>query len=148
MVLTAGMHEPNANVEQYNKVSGTAIAKGKVLVRDAAGDNTWKVAATSSKGPFAVCKKAAASTDLRVDVVTRGVVAVTADGAIKPGALVAVSGSTAGEVIAYTVGTGDDDLLKVIGRYIGKESSNVREGSTAIPDAADGDIIYIEMSGF
>jgi hypothetical protein len=122
------------------KVAGTAWVKGDLLKKGTGGDtNKWNKADTAAVGPFAFAVEdatAAATTGSVFDDIGSEINA-TADGAITPNSYVMRSGTTAGQVIAYT---GTDETL-IVGRYLRHEG----EDSADQTDAADGDIIVVRL---
>lgn len=140
-------HLSQAEPEFLPKTTGAAIARGDVLEYVPASD-AYRTAATSSQaGIYAVAVKDAASADTSVEAVVSGIVTVTADGAIGYGGMVKVSGATAGQVVEATVsGATPDAYTFVVGRYMGKVGDNVRNGKGGFPDAADNDVIIIDLN--
>ena len=123
--------------KSVKKPSGV-ITKGNVVAKGTAGDvDKWTLASTSSTGPFAVCIQDAATGDTSFSMVDDGEVLVKADGAITNNAYVMRSGTTAGEVIAYT---GTDETL-IVGRYLRHEGEDSGDQTAA----ADGDVIIIRL---
>lgn len=152
MVLTsateyAGTYHPQSEPVLLAKVTGAAIAKGDVL-EYVPGSDAYRTAATGSQaGLFAVATKAAIDTATEVEAVTSGPVSVIADGAIGYGAAVKVSAATAGQVIEATVSGATPDAYNfVVGTYMGKGGDNIRNGKGGFPDAADGDVIIIDLN--
>jgi len=94
---------------------------------------------------------------LHVPVAVAGhFVTVVADGAIRPGTAVVISGSTAGQVIAYVASSHSKEV--VVGIYWGKEGGTVAKASGSPylesftdaadfspADAADGDVIEVQL---
>jgi hypothetical protein len=120
------------------KVSGGAVTKGDVIAKGTGGDtNKWLRASTTSTGPFAVAVEDEVSTSTSLSMVDDGEINVVADGAITPNSYVIRSGTTAGQVVAYT---GTDEAL-IVGRYLRHEG----EDSADQTDAADGDIIVVRL---
>lgn len=142
--------------------ASTSIAKGNVCELDAGGDLIVSpISQTAEVAHFtaleAVDNSSGADGDLTVPVAVRGhFVTVVADGAIVAGERVVISAATAGEVIAYVGATHAHD--KIVGIYWGKEGGIIAtsgispylesytDGADFPPsDAADGDIIEVEM---
>jgi hypothetical protein len=126
--------------KRVKKVAGTAWVKGQIVKKGTGGDtDKFDLAGTTAVGPFAVAVEdatsAATTGSIFEDIGTE--VNVTADGAITPQSYVMRSGTTAGQVIAYT---GTDETL-VVGKYLRHEG----EDSADQTDAADGDIIVIRL---
>lgn len=155
--VEAGDYLTGAKLEYAKNSNAPAVSKGVVMKWDTTNDGFVKTSAAADElGPFAVCAAAAASGDTKVLVVTSGRVFVTADGTIEPGDLVESSSSTAGQVVTYAessiaatptqanVQAAMREWRTVIGRYIGHVDE--LNGSTAPTDAADGDIICIELN--
>ena len=125
---------------RVRKIAGTAWVKGNVLAKGTAGDvDKWTLASTSSTGPFAVAIEDAASAATTGSIVAAmgSEILVKADGAITNNAYVMRSGSTAGEVVAYS---GTDEAL-IVGRYLRHEGEDAADQTAA----ADGDVIVIEL---
>jgi len=142
--------------------ASTTITKGEVLDQNTAGDViTAVVGQTAEVSHFValetVDNSAGSAGDLSVPCAVQGhFVTVTADDAIEPGEKVVVSGSTAGQVIAYVAATHTAD--QIVGQYFGKEGGTVAKaaGTPFLEDltddadfepvaAADGDVIEIEL---
>jgi len=138
------------------------ITKGNVLEQDAGGDLI--VSPTSRTAEVnhyvaleAVDNSAGVDGALHVPVAVAGhFVTVVADGAIRPGAAVVISGTTAGQVIAYVAASHARN--HVVGIYWGKEGGIVAKaaGSPYLEsftdaadfspaDAADGDVIEVQL---
>ena len=145
----------NYIVYSERKANGV-ITKGDVLTLDSAGK--WIEAPTSGAlGPYGVATKSKLAGDLDVPVCTDGIIIVRSDGAIKTGKYVMVSASTAGEVIEYTAATiattpgnsdvvaARDDWKKVVGRYIGHPGEVGPGTDDRSTDAADGDLIIVQI---
>lgn len=129
------------------KTTGAAIAKGDVLEYVPASDAYRTAAVGSQAGIYAVAVKPALSADTTVEAVSSGVVTVTADGAIGYGGAVKVSGATAGQVVESTISGATPDAYNfIVGKYIGKVGDNERNGMATFPDAADGDIILVDLN--
>jgi hypothetical protein len=141
-------------------LAATTITKGQVCELDVSTGylKTSPVGATVDLAHFValetVDNSAGSSGDLTAPVAVNGhYVTVVADGAIRPGARVQVSGSTAGQVI-----TAAATITKQIGWYTGKEGGIIAKAATTpfqetftddsdFPPvaAADGDIIEIYL---
>lgn len=134
-----GNYEPQGAVVIWGKKTGSAIAKGDVCDLSS---GSWQTApTTSTSGPYAVCVKAAAAADAKVQLLINGIAYVTADGTIVPFAPVARSGATAGQVISSaTLSSG-----ATIGVYLRHE--NEGDGTTTETNAADGDVIAVKIGG-
>lgn len=124
--------------KRVKKTTGAAITKGDVVAKGTGGDtDKWLRASTTSTGPFAVAIESALAADTGFSMVDDGEVLVTADGAITPNSYVMRSGTTAGQVVAYS---GTDEAL-IVGRYLRHEGEDAADQT----DAADGDIIVIRL---
>lgn len=137
----------NAEIANLNKLNTVPIAKGDVLIYDAADDNFKTAPINGTSTRYAVAVKAAATTDTRVEAAISGYVYVTADGTIARGDAVKVSGVTPGQVVAADAVVAVSDVSEIVGHYAGKMNNNEREGTGTIPNAADGDIIIIRLAG-
>jgi len=137
--------EPKAN---------SIISKGDVCDRDSSGD--WRECPTTGfSAPYGVAVKSKIASEPDLPILTEGTVIVRADGAIKRGAYVQPSGSTAGEVVEYSasasgttpgasdVNTAGGNWRNVVGRYIG-HPGEIGPNELAT-DAADGQLIYIRL---
>ena len=158
-VVAGLIHYPGPRqVVTLEKVTADVIPKGALLFNDTGSSKKWKVTGTAGaeKGPYAVAVKAAANGDTRVHAVVGGaIVTVTADGAIPQGDWVKPSASTAGQVQVWSAPSGAvvtdtvalGDLFLRVGKYI-KQGNSVPmgDGVTAVTDAADGDIIEIQLA--
>lgn len=149
----AGQIEPRGEVRTESKklaVNDQAFLRGDVLALTVAG--TWKKCTSGDVGPFAVCIKAKAETDTRVEYfdMAGGEISVVSDGVIRPERYVKPSTSTDGQVMEHnpSTGTSSDTQDERVGRYI-KRAQYVGEGDgqTATANAADGDIIIIRLLG-
>jgi hypothetical protein len=140
----AGNYNPQSEPVLYPKTTGAAIAKGDVIEYVPASDAYRTAAAGSVNTLYAVAVKDAASADTTVEAVSSGPVSVIADGAIGYGAAVMVSGATAGQVVEATIGT--TATGSIVGIYMGKVSDNIRNGKGGFPDAADDDVIIIDLN--
>lgn len=151
-----GDYEGTNYIIYAERKNNAAIAKGDVLDLDSTGK--WREAPTSgTSAPFGVAIKSRLAADGEVPVLTDGIVIVRADGAIKTGKYVMPSATTAGEVIEYvattiagTPGQSDvqgarDDWKKVVGRYIGHPGEVGPGTDDRVTDAADGDLIIIQI---
>ena len=140
----------------------TSISKGNVLEQDAGGDlivsPTTRTAEVNHYVALeAVDNSSGSDGDLHVPCAVAGhFVTVVADGAIRPGTAVVISGSTAGQVIAYVAATHARN--HVVGIYWGKEGGTVSKDSStpylesftdaadfSPADAADGDVIEVQL---
>jgi hypothetical protein len=126
------------------KTTGAAIAKGDVLEYVPGSDAYRTAAAGSVNTLYAVAVKPALAADTTVEAVSSGAVTVRADGAIGYGAPVMVSGATPGQVVEATLGTAAPD--SIVGTYIGKVGDNQRNGKGGFPDAADNDVIIVDLN--
>ena len=135
-----------------------SISKGQVCELVSGYLKKSPVAATADVNHFvaleAVDNSSGSAGDLSAPVAVSGhYVTVVADGAIRPGARVQVSGSTAGQVI-----TSAGDIEKAVGWYTGKEGGIIAKAAgtpfqeTFTDDsdfppvaAADGDIVEIYL---
>ena len=139
MVAVAGSFELQGAVTiTAEKGTSAGITKGDVCNLSS---NKWVTAGTSGAGPFGVCIKTQATADPTVNLITKGIVYVVADGTINPNASVVVSASTAGQVQASATPFASG----VVGKYLGHE--NEPSGTTVPTAAADGDIIRIQLGG-
>lgn len=148
------------SIRRIGVAASTTITKGEVVEGDAGDDLiTSPVTQTIEKPHFValetVDNSAGADGDLSCPVAVGGhFVTVVADGVIRPGDRVVVSGSTAGQVIA--VGAELQEL--VVGIYWGKEGGSIAKSASTpfdesftddadfVPaDAADGDVIEIQL---
>jgi hypothetical protein len=139
-----------------------SITKGNVLEQDAGGDLIVSpVGRTAEVNHYvaleAVDNSSGADGALHVPVAVAGYfVTVVADGAIRPGTAVVISGSTAGQVIAYVASSHAKN--QVVGIYWGKEGGIVAKaaGSPYLEsftdaadfspaDEADGDVIEVQL---
>lgn len=151
MVITttaafAGSPEPEAMVVSLAKTTGAAITKGDVLEYVPASDAYRTAAAGSQAGLYAVAVKDAASAADKVEAVTSGPVTVVADGAIGYMGAVKVSGATPGQVVESTVSGATPDAYNfIVGTYMGKPGDNIRNGKGGFPDAADGEVIIVDV---
>jgi hypothetical protein len=136
----------------------SAIARGKVIGLSVATAGVWAVAPTSFVGKTGICTHTNIDSDAQfTGLVGGGRGYVTADGPIKPHEPVQVSGSTAGEVVQYTVATiattptqanvqdARDQMRKIVGFYKGHKDEGDGGTGRLITDAADGDVIKIEL---
>ena len=140
----------------------TSITKGNVLEQDAGGDLVVSpVGRTAEVNHYvaleSVDNSSGSDGDLHVPVAVAGhFVTVVADGAIRPGTAVVISGATAGQVIAYVAASHAKN--QVVGIYWGKEGGTVATGSStpylesftdaadfSPADAADGDVIEVQL---
>jgi len=135
-----------------------SISKGQVCELVSGYLKKSPVAATADVNHFvaleAVDNSSGSAGDLSAPVAVSGhYVTVVADGAIRPGARVQISGSTAGQVI-----TSAGDIEKAVGWYTGKEGGTIAKAAgtpfqeTFTDDsdfppvaAADGDIVEIYL---
>src|SRR5688572_16690195 len=139
MVAVAGSFELQGAITiTAEKGTSAGITKGDVC---SLSSNKWITASTSASGPFAVAIETTATATTTQDLITGGIVYVTADGTINPNASVVVSASTAGHVQASAT----PFAAGVIGRYLGHE--NEPSGTTVPTQAVDGDIIRILLGG-
>lgn len=142
--------------------ASTTITKGEVVTLDSSG---WAITSPTTQVPGSeyyvavetVNNSSGSNADQYVRCARQGhFVTVTADGAINIGDPVKASTSTAGQVIAFVKGI-DAEGLK-IGVFTGKEGGIVSKSATspyaesltdaasyAVSDAADGDIIEIQL---
>lgn len=149
-----GDYEGNDYIVYTETKGATIIAKGAVCDRAAGGE--WRTCPTSGgTAPFGVAVKSKTAAELDLPILTEGTVIVRADGAIKKGAYVIPSATTAGEVIEYAassaggtpsqsdVNNAGANWRSVVGRYIGKPG---QIGPGELPtDAVDGDLITIRL---
>jgi hypothetical protein len=138
MAVAAGQYEPQGAILIQSKKTGSAIAKGDLCHLSS---GSWQTTANgSATGPFAVCTKAAAAADTTVQLLIKGIVYMTADGAITINNPVTPA-ATAGQIVqtATPVGTG------CCGFYLAHE--NEGDGATVPTDAADGDIVRVHFGG-
>ena len=150
------------SIRRLPVAASTNIAKGNVLEQDAGGDLVVSpVGRTAEVNHYvaleAVDNSGGADGALHVPVAVAGhFVTVVADGAIRPGTAVVISGSTAGQVIAYVAASHAKN--QVVGIYWGKEGGIVAKGSGSPyvesftdaadfspADAADGDVIEVQL---
>jgi len=143
------------SIRRLPVAASTSITKGNVLEQDAGGDLVVSpVGRTAEVNHYvaleAVDNSSGADGALHVPVAVAGhFVTVVADGAIRPGTAVVISGSTAGQVHAKN---------QVVGIYWGKEGGTVAKGSStpylesftdaadfSPADAADGDVIEVQL---
>jgi hypothetical protein len=141
----AGQIEPIGEVREQASnlaVVNQAFLRGDVLKITATG--TIRKCTAADKRPFAVCTKAKAMTDSRVEYVNQKdlEISVVADGVIKPLNLVMPSATTDGRVI-IDPGTAADTA---VGQYV-KRAQYVPEGDgqQAPADTIAGDIIVIRL---
>lgn len=142
--------------------ASTTITKGNVCELNASGFLITSPTTQTSEvlhyvAVETVDNSAGSAGDLHAPVAVAGhFVTVIADGAINAGSKVVVSGSTAGQVIAYAAASHTQD--QVVGIYWGKEGGTVaKSGSSPYlesftdaadfspADAADGDVIEIQL---
>jgi len=120
---TITKHNPLLSIRRLPIAASTTITKGEVINPDAGGDVVTSTTGQVAEVPHYVAletvdNSAGADADLFVPcAVTGHFVTVIADDAIKPGERVVVSGSTAGQVIAYVAATHTID--QVVGIYWG-----------------------------
>lgn len=142
--------------------ASTLITKGQVCVLNATGEVITAVISATSRTWYValetVDNSAGAAGALTVPLAKRGhYVTVVADGAIQAGRGVKMSAATAGQVVEWVEGT--DDTTLQVGIYHGQEGGKITKDSVTpfleargaeadfVPfDAADGDIIEIELS--
>ena len=149
-----GDYEGNDYIVYTEPKAAAIITKGDVCHRNASGD--WiECPTTGFSAPYGVAVKSKTASEPDLPILTEGTVIVRADGAIKRGAYVQPSGTTAGEVVEYAassaggtpsqsdVNTAGGNWRNVVGRYIGKPGQ-VGPGELAT-DAADGDLILIRL---
>lgn len=145
---------PVTSKTAYRAVTGV-ISRGHVITiaKGGADDGKIRIATSGDIGPFGMCYKDKASSDVRVEFISAQIGFIgylKADGAIKPGASVKPSTSTNGEVVAAVVGgTADDSSDEIVGTFISKADEVSKSGSGVyVPsDAADGDIIRVAFAG-
>jgi len=149
------------SIRRIGVAASTTITKGQVVEGDAGDDLiTSPTTQTVEKPHFVALETVDNSTgadgDLSCPVAVAGhFVTVVADGAIRPGDKVIVSGSTAGQVVA--IGAAAQNL--VVGIYWGKEGGTVAKAASTpfdesftdsadfVPaDAANDDVIEIQLS--
>lgn len=142
--------------------AATTITKGNVCELNASGDLIVSPTTQTDNIQHFVAletidNSAGSAGDLEAPVAVRGhFVTVIADGAIRAGEQVKVSGATAGQVVEATHGTDDKNLI--VGVYWGKEGGTIAKGSSTPylesftdaadfdpADAADGDVIEVEL---
>ena len=150
------------SIRRLPVAAATSITKGNVLEQDAGGDLIVSpVGRTAEVNHYvaleAVDNSGGADGALHVPVAVAGhFVTVVADGAIRPGTAVVISGSTAGQVIAYVAATHARNHVVAI--YWGKEGGTVSKDSStpylesftdaadfSPADAADGDVIEVQL---
>jgi len=153
------VRETNISTRRIPVYTATTITKGEVCEVNATGylitSPTSQIADREHFVALETIVNSGASGVLDAPVAVSGhYVTVTADGDIRPGERVKVSGSTAGQVVSVQHGTDDIDL--VVGVYFGKEGGTVsKSGSTPYLEsftdnadfpavaAADGNVIEI-----
>ena len=124
--------------KRVKKVAGGAVTKGDIIAKGTGGDtDKWLRASTTSTGPFAVAVEDEVAATTSLSMVDDGEINVVSDGVITPNSYVMRSGTTAGQVVAYS---GTDEAL-IVGRYLRHEG----EDSADQTDAADGDIIVVRL---
>src|SRR5688500_8930339 len=95
-----GDYEPLDYIVYTEPKGATIITKGQVCDRNSSGD--WRTCPTTGfSAPNGVAVKSKTAADPDLPILTEGTVIVRADGAIKRGAYVQPSGTTAGEVVEY-----------------------------------------------
>jgi len=147
------------SIRRISIKESTTITKGEVCEINSAGDLITGLQARTREVPHYVAletvdNSSGAAGDLFCPVAIPGhYVTVIADGVIEPGERVIASGSTDGQVVAYTAG---DEYDEVIGTYYGKEGGSIAKAGTTpyaetftddsdfdpVP-SADGDVIEI-----
>ena len=148
--LVAGLKKSTAG--------SSAIARGKVIGLGVSTAGVWAVAPTSFVGKTGICTHTNIDADDNfTGLVGGGTGYVKADGTIKPYSPVQLSGSTAGEVVEYTVATiattptqanvqdARDAMRKIVGFYVGHADEGDGGTGRLITDAADGDTIKIGL---
>lgn len=150
------------SIRRLPVAASTTITKGNVCEPYAGGDLIVSPTSQTAEVPHFVAletvdNSAGADGDLFVPVAVAGhFVTVIADGTITPGSKVVVSGSTAGQVIAYVAASHTQD--QVVGIYWGKEGGTVSKSSStpylesfsdsadySPADAVDGNVIEIQL---
>jgi hypothetical protein len=148
------------SIRRLPVAASTTITKGEVIEPDAGGDFITAVVGQTTEIEHYVAletvdNSAGADGDLFVPVAVPGhYVTVIADGTIRPGSDVVVSGTTAGQVIEYVAATHSPD--QIVGKYFGKEGGIIAKAATtpfledytdaadfSPANAADGDVIEI-----
>jgi hypothetical protein len=141
--------------------NATTVSKGQVLEINVAGDLIVSPVARTAEVPHYVALEtvanAGAAGALTAPVAVAGhFVTIVADGVIRPGNHVVISGATAGRVIAYTAAAHAVDQRVAI--YWGKEGGTIAKAAGApylesftdnadFPptDAAAGDVIEVQL---
>jgi hypothetical protein len=141
--------------------NATTVSKGQVLEINVAGDLIVSPVARTAEVPHYVALEtvanAGAAGALTAPVAVAGhFVTIVADGVIRPGNHVVISGATAGRVIAYTAAAHAVDQRVAI--YWGKEGGTIAKAGGApylesftdnadFPptDAAAGDVIEVQL---
>lgn len=138
-----GSPEPGQGsvIQQVSKGTSAGITKGDLLTVSSGKWITAPAAATA--GPYAVALETKVAADITIKVLLKGIVYVTADGAITVHSPVKNATGTAGQVIAAVVPT--DSYSHIVGIYLGHE--NEGDGKTIATDAADGDVIRVLVGG-
>lgn len=139
-----------------NKKDTEALAIGDVLVLDEANKYYEKGGASATGPDFAVVAKAAAAANATNPTVevwkdkgTR--VSLEAGGAIPAHSYVQLDADN--NVVTWTMAAGLDPN-EVVGQYnqhsaskaTGTTTADIADAQTALPDAADGEIIYIDLN--
>ena len=137
MVAVLGSPEPQGAVKVQAEKTAVAITKGDLLNLSS---GKWQTAATGGSGPYAVALETKAASATTISILKKGIVYVTADGAITPNTAITVSGATAGQVIANVTPT----LANQVGVYLAHE--NEGDGDAVATAAADADVIRIYLS--
>ena len=141
--------------------NATTVSKGQVLEINVAGDLIVSPVARTAEVPHYVALETVANAGsagaLTAPVAVAGhFVTIVADGVIRPGNHVVISGATAGRVIAYTAAAHAVDQRVAI--YWGKEGGTIAKAGGApylesftdnadFPpsDAAAGDVIEVQL---
>jgi hypothetical protein len=153
-MVFAGQVEPGAVTKIQASKTAAIITKGDICNLSS---NKWQTAPTSGKGPFAVALETKAAADPTISLLLEGIVYLKAQAAVNPNARIMVSGTTAGQFIAYvastlsgSVTTGDvikarDEFLIPCGSYLAHE--NEGDGSTEATACADTEIVRCWFKG-
>jgi hypothetical protein len=150
------------SIRRLPVAASTTLTKGNICEQDAGGDLIVSPTARTAEVNHYVAletidNSSGADGALHVPVAVAGhFVTVVADGAIRPGTAVVISGSTAGQAIAYVASSHAKN--QVVGIYWGKEGGIIAKGSStpylesftdsadfSPADAADGDVIEVQL---
>jgi hypothetical protein len=153
-MVFAGQYEPQGAIKIQASKTAAIITKGDVCNLSS---NKWVKCPTGGVGPYAVALETAAAATPTISLLLEGIVYLTAQAAINPNARIMPSGTTAGQVIAYTatalsgsVTIADavkarDEFLVPCGIYLAHE--NEGDGSTEATAAADTEVVRCWFKG-